>query len=84
MHWHRKRGGGPGGQGGGKGGKEGARGQGGRARGGQGGGFNGGGGKGGMCPTHFLDWGGGAMVCLCPPPHFYFHIFIFHLNYMFI
>ena len=29
-----------------------------------------GGGKGGACAPHFFDWGGGAMVCLCPPPPF--------------
>ena len=29
----------------------------------------------GACVPHFFDWGGGAVVCLCPPlltPHFYF------------
>ena len=27
------------------------------------------GGQGGMCPpTHFREWGGGAKICLCPPP----------------
>ena len=31
------------------------------------GGGGGGGFQGGMCP-HFFYWG--AMVCLCPPPHF--------------
>ena len=34
----------------------------------------------GTCPPHFFDWGA-MYVCAPPPPH---HIFIFHLNYMFI
>ena len=40
----------------------------------------GGGGKEGMCPPLFLLGGNGMFV----PPHFYPHILILHLNYMFI
>ena len=42
----------------------------------------GGGGGGETCAPHFFDWG--SMVCLCPTPHFYPHINIFHLNYVYI
>ena len=46
--------------------------------------WGGGGGDKGARAPHIFAWGGG-MVCLCPPhTHFLPHIFIFHLNYMFI
>ena len=56
----------------------------------RGGGGGGGGGGGcvcqrGACPRHLFDWGvGGNGMFVPPPPHFLTHIFIFHLNYMFI